>query len=187
MQTAQLSPEELAFHHGPDAMVVLRNRIILKANQRMSAVFGWSPQELAGQSIQLLYPAPSDFRLIGQRAERAMQAEPIYQDKRFMRHKAGHVIWIEGRGRALDPQAPHDLAIWVYRPLNAEQDIPFDLTAAQMRVARYLVNGYTSKEIAASVGCSPRTIEVHRATIMRKLNVRNNSELVLKLLSHRQP
>ena len=58
-----------------------------------------------------------------------------------------------------------------------------DLTEAERRVARYLVNGFTSKEIAGALGCSPRTVEVHRANMIRKLKVRNSFELVSHLLA----
>jgi len=51
------------------------------------------------------------------------------------------------------------------------------------RIARYLVNGFTSKEIALALGSSPRTVEVHRANMVRKMQVRNSFELVSRLLA----
>jgi DNA-binding CsgD family transcriptional regulator len=41
-----------------------------------------------------------------------------------------------------------------------------------------IVNGRSNKEAARALGISPRTVEFHRANIMRKLNVRNAIELV---------
>jgi DNA-binding CsgD family transcriptional regulator len=41
-----------------------------------------------------------------------------------------------------------------------------------------IVNGAANKEAARALGISPRTVEFHRANIMRKLNVRNVVELV---------
>ena len=52
----------------------------------------------------------------------------------------------------------------------------------EKRIARYLVNGFTSKEIALTLGSSPRTVEVHRANMIRKMKVRNSFELVSRLL-----
>lgn len=185
MNQKPLEPEKLAFLYGPDATFILEQRIILRANLMSQELFGWSRQELEGQSIQMLYPAASDFHLIGDRTSRAMTSAGFHNDERFMRHKAGHAIWVEGKGRALDPEKPHGLAIWIYRPLREDQPMPHNLTAAEMRVARYLVNGYTSKEAAASIGCSFRTVEVHRAAMIRKLGLRNSSELIRYLLGRK--
>lgn len=51
-----------------------------------------------------------------------------------------------------------------------------------MRVAGYLANGFTNKGIGMALKCFPRTVEVHRANMMRKLNVRNRFELIRLLL-----
>ncbi|MFM7446713.1 MAG: PAS domain S-box protein, partial [Tabrizicola sp.] len=112
--------ERLAFLYAPDATLILADRVILRASLRAEAVFGWSPKELEGQSIRVLYPGQTDYELIGERARKAMQAAPVYRDERFMRRKDGQVVWMEGHGTALDPQDPQQLAVWTYRPLEAE-------------------------------------------------------------------
>jgi two-component system, LuxR family, response regulator FixJ len=52
------------------------------------------------------------------------------------------------------------------------------LTAREREVLEHAVNGLHAKEIAAALGISPRTVEVHRMRIMEKLEVRNIAELV---------
>lgn len=175
--------ERLAFQNAPDATLILAERIILHASLRVEAVFGWTPRELEGQSVRMLYPGQTDFEVIGARARKAMQDQPVYHDERFMRRKDGQVVWMEGRGTALDRDDPQRLAIWTYRPLEVGEGPASQLTPAEKRVARYLVNGFTSKEIALALDCSPRTVEVHRANMIRKMMVRNSFELVRRLLS----
>lgn len=174
--------ERLAFQHAPDATLILAERVILRASLRVEAVFGWSPRDLEGQSIRVLYPGQTDYELIGERARKAMQAAPVYRDERFMRRKDGQVVWMEGHGTALDRDDPQRLAVWTYRPLEAEGPTGA-LTPTERRIARYLVNGFTSKEIALAMGSSPRTVEVHRANMIRKMGVRNSFELVSRLLA----
>jgi len=99
-----------------------------------------------------------------------------------MRRKDGQVVWMQGSGAALDRTDPQRLAIWTYRPADRTGGEFGPLTAAEKRIARYLVNGFTSKEIALALSCSHRTIEVHRANMIRKMQVRNSFELVRKLL-----
>ncbi|NTT87228.1 LuxR C-terminal-related transcriptional regulator [Tabrizicola fusiformis] len=175
--------ERLAFQNAPDATLILADRIILHASLRVEAVFGWTPREVEGQSVRMLYPGQTDYEVIGARARKAMQDQPVYHDERFMRRKDGQVVWMEGRGAALDRDDPQRLAIWTYRPLESGAGPANQLTPAEKRVARYLVNGFTSKEIALALECSPRTVEVHRANMVRKLMVRNSFELVHRLLA----
>ena len=175
--------EKLAFRHAPDATLILADRVILRASLRVEAVFGWRLAEIEGQSIRPLYPGQTDFEVIGARARRAMRAGEVYRDARFMRRKDGQVVWMEGRGTALDPDDPLRLAIWTYRPIEAGSGALGPLTATEQKVARYLVNGFTSKEIALALGSSPRTVEVHRANMIRKMGVRNSAEMVSRLLA----
>ena len=52
------------------------------------------------------------------------------------------------------------------------------LTPREREVLEHAVSGKHAKEIAAALGISPRTVEVHRMRIMEKLEVRNIAELV---------
>ena len=50
------------------------------------------------------------------------------------------------------------------------------LTPREQVVLEGLANGLPNKTIAYDLGCSSRTVEVHRASLMAKLEVRNLSE-----------
>jgi len=50
------------------------------------------------------------------------------------------------------------------------------LTAREQDVLRGLAQGLPNKSIAYDLGISPRTVEVHRANLMTKLNVRSLSD-----------
>jgi FixJ family two-component response regulator len=52
------------------------------------------------------------------------------------------------------------------------------LTDRELEVLRLLVNGMLNKQVAAQLGISPRTVETHRANIMRKTRTENLPELV---------
>ena len=52
------------------------------------------------------------------------------------------------------------------------------LTPREREVLEHAVSGLHAKEIAAALGISSRTVEVHRMRIMEKLEVRNIAELV---------
>ena len=172
----------LAFLHAPEATLVLKERVIRRANLAVRAVFGWDPAALEGRSMRVLYPGETDFERLGERALEAMRRTPAIRDERFMRRRDGQIVWMEGRGTTLTPEAPHRLAIWSYRPIETGARALGLLTAAEMRVARHMVGGMTSKEIARVLDCSPRTVEVHRASMIRKMQVRNSVELIRSLM-----
>lgn len=52
------------------------------------------------------------------------------------------------------------------------------LTPREHEVLGHVVAGKHNREIAAVLGISPRTVEVHKARVMEKLNVRSVPELV---------
>ena len=52
------------------------------------------------------------------------------------------------------------------------------LTPREREVLEQAARGLHAKEIAAALGISPRTVEVHKAHLMEKLGVRNVAELV---------
>ena len=57
------------------------------------------------------------------------------------------------------------------------------LTPREREVLELVVQGQQYRQIAAALGISPRTVEVHRARLMEKLGARNISELVRMSLS----
>jgi DNA-binding CsgD family transcriptional regulator len=57
------------------------------------------------------------------------------------------------------------------------------LTPRELEVLGLTAKGYTSKEIAKRLGISPRTADVHRTHVIRKLGSRNRVEAVRYALS----
>ena len=56
------------------------------------------------------------------------------------------------------------------------------LTEKEKQVAKRVISGQSSREIAEQMGLSPRTVENHRANLMQKLHADSVAELV-KMLS----
>jgi len=59
---------------------------------------------------------------------------------------------------------------------DAQED--FVVTAREREIIQLVAEGQSSKEAAATLGISVKTIEAHRANIMRKLRLRSVSDLV---------
>lgn len=52
------------------------------------------------------------------------------------------------------------------------------LSPRELEVLSLVVQGHANKEIAEDLGISPRTVEIHRSNMMRKLNARSTSDAV---------
>jgi len=59
------------------------------------------------------------------------------------------------------------------------------LTLRERQVMEHTAEGRNHREIADALGISPRTVEVYKARMMEKLQMRNLSELIRLLLEHR--
>ena len=52
------------------------------------------------------------------------------------------------------------------------------VTPREREILQHVANGRTTKEIAAELGISVKTVEAHRTNIMRKLSMRSMSDMV---------
>lgn len=62
---------------------------------------------------------------------------------------------------------------------------PFDqLTARERQVAELLARGQRNSEVAEALSISSKTVDTHRGHVLKKLGLRNNSELTLAAVKH---
>ena len=61
---------------------------------------------------------------------------------------------------------------------DAPMDLYQTLTAREREILQLTVEGKSSSEIGEKLGISPRTVEVHRSKLMKKLALHNHTELI---------
>ncbi len=83
---------------------------------------------------------------------------------------------INAGGRYLTEKASEALALRVIRG-NKNQSLTESLSMRELQVLRKLAMGNTNREIATSYNISVKTVDTYRARILKKLNLRNNTEL----------
>lgn len=171
-----------AFLQAPIGLVLSRQRLMVDVNQEVLAMFGAQPDQMVGHSFEVLYPSPEEFQRTGERISTRLDAQGRYADERVMKRMNGELFWCHVTGRALDPAAPHASGIWSFEDLSARRVLKVDLTPREREIAALLVEGLTSKGIGKRLTVSPRTVDVYRARLMRKLGAATTTELVHKLL-----
>ena len=180
----------LAFELAPVGMVLSRHRIIVDCNARLCEMFGATRDALIGQSFQVLYPSAVEFERIGKRMEPILNASGRYADNRMMKRLgnlhgafAGETFWCHVSGQALNRAAPHEAGIWTFEDLGSRRTGKAELTPREREVAAQVMQGRTSKEIGKALAISHRTVEIHRARLMRKYAAATTAELVQKLIA----
>ncbi len=171
----------LAFQLAPVGLCVSRNRVIEACNEAFARMFGYGPEALAGKSLEVLYPSPTEFRHIGERGLRIMRDSGCYSDERIMRRRDGQLFWCHVCGRSLDRADPFACAVWMFEDISARRAVALPLTSRERELAPLLAAGKTSKQIARALGISPRTVEAHRARLMHKLGVSTPNEVIARL------
>jgi PAS domain S-box-containing protein len=171
-----------AFALAPIGLVLSRQRLMVDVNQELLNMFGAQPEQLLGHSFEVLYPSPEEFERTGQRITARLDGQGRYADERVMKRVNGELFWCHVTGRALDPSQPHAAGIWSFEDLSARRVLKVDLTPREREIAALLVEGLTSKGIGKRLTISPRTVDVYRARLMRKLGAATTTELVHKLL-----
>ena len=170
------------FQFAPIGMCVSENRIILACNDVLADMFGYNKDTLIGASFQILYPTPDEFERTGARIAPIMNAKGSYSVERIMKRADQELFWCHVSGRGLDKGNPHAAGIWTFDDLSAKRPVSAELTPREREIAALLVEGKTSKLIARQIALSPRTVEMHRAKLMKKFSASTSSELVHKLL-----
>jgi two-component system response regulator NreC len=87
--------------------------------------------------------------------------------------------------RYLSPPLPERLINAFVQQSEASAFDPYeDLSDREREVLQMVVQGQGSREIADKLGLSPRTVENHRASLMRKLNLTSLVELMRYAMRH---
>jgi PAS domain S-box-containing protein len=173
---------ETIFQHAPVGMCISVDRVIQSANEALALMFGYACASLQGQSFLMLYPTMDEFLRTGHRIIPIMNAKGRYSDERIMRRASGELFWCHVSGRSLDPQQPLGAGVWTFEDVSEKRPVTAELTPREREIAALMVDGKTSKLIARETGLSPRTVEMHRAKLMKKFSASTSSELVHKLL-----
>ncbi len=174
---------ETIFLNAPVGMCISVDRVIQSCNDALATMFGYaSRSELDGASFQVLYPTMDEFLRTGERIIPIMNAKGRYSDERIMRRASAELFWCHVSGRALDAREPLGAGVWTFEDVSEKRPVTAALTPREREIAALLVEGKTSKVIARQTDLSPRTVEMHRAKLMRKFGAATSSELVHKLV-----
>jgi len=85
---------------------------------------------------------------------------------------------VSGRRYLSPPFSERAIELYVQRTNTASLDVFDTLTRREVEIFRWMAQGYKNAEISSRLSISPRTVEVHRARIMQKLDISSPRELI---------
>ncbi|WYX26133.1 LuxR C-terminal-related transcriptional regulator [Achromobacter xylosoxidans] len=171
----------LAFKESPAPQVICSARKISECNHSFANLFGYTRRELVGKSILQLYPRFPIFTRSASAASNTWKAIATTKTSASCSTAAARCSG-RARGITLTPEDPFDLMIWSFERIAENCLRTANLTRREREISAYVANGLSCKEIAMRLDISYRTVEVHRARIMRKLDAKNTAELVSKII-----
>ena len=186
MTAASAIDYESIFLHAPVGMCISAHRTIQASNDALAQMFGYTRVAMNGMSFQQLYPTMDEFLRTGDRIIPIMNAKGRYSDERIMRRASGELFWCHVTGHAMRATEPLGPGIWTFEDVSEKRPVTAELTPREREIAALLVEGKTSKAIGRQIDLSPRTVEMHRAKLMRKFAAATSSELVHKLVGLQQ-
>lgn len=161
------------------------------------AVLDAGPQAAAGLAVarQLLHAeGPPEVVVLSTEESEQLVRQALAAGARavVLRSDPGPLLVaaIEAAGRHESFFSPRISALIVegyMRPPAAAGERPgsFNLTPRERQIVQLVAGGGTSKEVAARLGLSVKTVEAHRANVMRKLGLHSVADLVRYAVRHR--
>jgi DNA-binding NarL/FixJ family response regulator len=83
-----------------------------------------------------------------------------------------------GRRYLSPPLSETAIELYKHQAQSTLADVYDTLTAREREVLQLTAEGYTAAQIGARLFISPRTVEIHRAHFMRKLSLRNPTDVI---------
>ncbi|HLJ57814.1 MAG TPA: response regulator transcription factor [Chthonomonadaceae bacterium] len=83
-----------------------------------------------------------------------------------------------GRRYLSPPFSERAIELYAQRTNAGSLDVYDTLTRREVEIFGWMAQGYKNAEISARLSISPRTVEVHRARIMQKLDLSSQRELI---------
>ncbi|MCR9219316.1 MAG: PAS and helix-turn-helix domain-containing protein [Alphaproteobacteria bacterium] len=172
----------------PAFAVAYPSRRIRAVNRRVEEVFHYRAHELIGRRTRILHIDEARYRAFRSANRARLDAGRPFVAHGWMRRRDGAILPTEHkvspvrRGGAarvlLSLVAVVEDAPWA--GLHAQID---GLTEREREILAATLKAMSAKEVARALAISPRTVETHRANLLRKMDADSTAALVARFAS----
>ena len=104
---------EMLLHSDLVGIVKVKDSKIVWSNPAFAAMFGYSAEELLGQSPRIFYASDQEYREYGETALSVLQSGQTYRTETLQCHKDGTLGWYSINVRSLDGESREALALFI--------------------------------------------------------------------------
>ena len=133
-------------------------------------------KEKSSESKIIVVTQHTELWIIKQLVEVAPDAIALKMNEQEEIIKAIQLVW---EGKTYFSATVHNLIVNILQA-NRANEISSELTEREIAIIRLIASGLTSKEIAAELFISEKTVEVHRKNLFVKFDVKNSASLIHK-------
>lgn len=165
---------------------------ITYVNQKLCETFAYSQNELLGMNlVNIVYK--DDIHLIAEKIERALKGihkdiqvdlRVISRDQKLVRITlTGSCITIRGKKSIIGSIFPLESKSADHASYNINQ-LEIKITKREKEIIQYICDGLSNGEIGEKLYISERTVEGHRANILKKTSCKNTARLAIFAIKH---
>lgn len=172
----------------------LENKLFITGNKAICQILGYNVEDTTNLEMTSIYSQEDSYHLIEQFEEQT-SGEPVFRKDIPIRRKDGNLFYADIISVPLTFSGKKYLISFLIKTSSRkvksllQQSTSLDsyenqpLTETEIKVLKSIVKGMSNKEIAKLFYRSVRTIENHRAHIMKKLGVDSSVELVRRAVT----
>ena len=99
-------------------IIFVQERTIIHANRRFQELFGYSSEELLGQSTEKIHLNRDYFIAVGERIRQLLGQGENFTEELWLRRRDQSRFWGQISGRAIDPADPAAGSVWIVADLT---------------------------------------------------------------------
>ena len=123
--------QKTIFNTATSGLALIRDRTLIRCNQKLHELFGWPPGEMVGQGTAIWYPDEAAWETSGERVyEHIWRGEPHSREQQLKR-RDGTLFWARLTGNAVDITDRSKGSVWVIDDITNERAVIEQLAKAR--------------------------------------------------------
>lgn len=140
----------------PHAVIGLRQRKIIFANEAVESVFGWRPEELLGRGTRVLYRSDGEYEEIGKNFYPVLEGQRTYSEEFFCRRKDGSDILCKVSASVIGKHLTEKEIIVMYEDITERRQMEKE----KHRLEEQLFHALKMEAVGQLAGASPMTLTI---------------------------
>ena len=126
--------QKMIFDNAAVGILFASRRKIVRCNDRIGAIFGYTPAELVGQSTRIFYDNDEQYRSAGMAGYSTILSGETYVYEMQLPHKSGRRLWVRANGRQVPRTKPGEDIVWIFEDVTDRRDAQEALLTANLNL-----------------------------------------------------